>query len=177
MGGGWFNSHRGYDYRGYTSSKRYDDYGKYQTAPYPSASAPAKTPAQTAPSTSDRKGSFTTTPTKPSTGAGSSSGSVRRNDGSTPSYGKAPSSDRPSRVQASDPVLLNENNDRNVKLSATIVRELHVSHSRRIPMIKLQRSWIGSILVTVLSSAFIAASFNLFLIPHQLLSGGLSGIA
>ncbi|MED4602480.1 YitT family protein [Paenibacillus validus] len=44
-------------------------------------------------------------------------------------------------------------------------------------MIKLQRSWIGSILVTVLSSAFIAASFNLFLIPHQLLSGGLSGIA
>ncbi|MED4602479.1 DUF4247 domain-containing protein [Paenibacillus validus] len=92
FGGGWFNSHRGYDYRGYTSSKRYDDYGKYQTAPYPSASAPAKTPAQTAPSTSDRKGSFTTTPTKPSTGAGSSSGSVRRNDGSTPSYGKAPSS-------------------------------------------------------------------------------------
>lgn len=44
-------------------------------------------------------------------------------------------------------------------------------------MLRLQRSWIGSILVTVLSSALIAVSFNLFLIPHQLISGGLSGIS
>ena len=33
------------------------------------------------------------------------------------------------------------------------------------------------ILVVVIGAAFIAVSFNLFLIPHQLLSGGLSGIA
>lgn len=92
FGGGWFNSHKGYDYRGYTSTKRYDDYGKYQTAPYPGGSAPAKTPAQTAPSTSERKGSFTTTPPKSGTDTGSDGGAVRRNDGSMPNYGKAPSS-------------------------------------------------------------------------------------
>ncbi|QGQ97451.1 YitT family protein [Paenibacillus psychroresistens] len=33
------------------------------------------------------------------------------------------------------------------------------------------------IVVVVLGAAFIAVSFNLFLIPHQLLSGGLSGVA
>lgn len=65
LGGGWFNSSRGYDYRGYTSSKRYDDYGKYQAAPYPAGSSGTKSPAQSQqPTTSDRKGSFTTTPPK-----------------------------------------------------------------------------------------------------------------
>jgi uncharacterized membrane-anchored protein YitT (DUF2179 family) len=33
------------------------------------------------------------------------------------------------------------------------------------------------IFVVVIGAAFIAVSFNLFLIPHQLLSGGLSGVA
>jgi uncharacterized membrane-anchored protein YitT (DUF2179 family) len=33
------------------------------------------------------------------------------------------------------------------------------------------------ILVVIVGAAFIAVSFNLFLIPHQLLSGGLSGVA
>lgn len=40
-----------------------------------------------------------------------------------------------------------------------------------------QRSLMGSVLICVLGSALIAASFNLFLIPHQLLSGGISGIS
>ncbi|MBP1154762.1 MULTISPECIES: YitT family protein [unclassified Paenibacillus] len=40
-----------------------------------------------------------------------------------------------------------------------------------------QRSLMGSVLICVLGSALIAASFNLFLIPHQLLSGGVSGIS
>ncbi|MEK8126347.1 YitT family protein [Paenibacillus filicis] len=44
-------------------------------------------------------------------------------------------------------------------------------------MSKLQRTWTGSILMAVIGSALIASSFNLFIIPHQLLSGGLSGIA
>ncbi|SDC22210.1 protein of unknown function [Paenibacillus sp. UNCCL117] len=94
FGGGWVGSNRGYDYRGYTSSKRYNDYGKYQSAPYPgSAASPSKTPAQQTPSTSDRKGSFTTTPktpAKPSTGSDSG---IRRNDGSKPTY-KTPSSSK-----------------------------------------------------------------------------------
>jgi uncharacterized membrane-anchored protein YitT (DUF2179 family) len=33
------------------------------------------------------------------------------------------------------------------------------------------------ILVVIVGAAFVAVSFNLFLIPHQLLSGGLSGVA
>jgi uncharacterized membrane-anchored protein YitT (DUF2179 family) len=33
------------------------------------------------------------------------------------------------------------------------------------------------IIVVVLGAAFVAVSFNIFLIPHQLLSGGLSGVA
>ncbi|MDF2962228.1 MAG: rane protein [Paenibacillus sp.] len=39
------------------------------------------------------------------------------------------------------------------------------------------RSWIGSLLAVIIGSALVAASFNLFLIPQQLLSGGLSGIS
>lgn len=44
-------------------------------------------------------------------------------------------------------------------------------------MLYFQRSVMGSVLICVLGSALIAASFNLFLIPHQLLSGGISGIS
>ncbi|MDF2962227.1 MAG: putative lipoprotein [Paenibacillus sp.] len=92
FGGGWYSSSRGYDYRGYTSSKRYDDYGKYQTPPPKtggSAAAPPAAPAKPTPATTDRKGSFnsapTTTPSKNTTNSG-----TRKNDGSTPTY-KAPS--------------------------------------------------------------------------------------
>ncbi|MCP1309448.1 YitT family protein [Paenibacillus tyrfis] len=44
-------------------------------------------------------------------------------------------------------------------------------------MFQLQRSWIGSLIACLLGSALIASSFNLFLIPHQLLSGGISGVS
>jgi hypothetical protein len=73
LGSSWLSGNRsGSDYKGYTTSKRYDDYGKYQ-APTPKASEPAKsTPA---PTTTERKGSFGTTPSAapaspaPSTGS------------------------------------------------------------------------------------------------------------
>ena len=41
----------------------------------------------------------------------------------------------------------------------------------------VQRSLTGAVLFIVIGSALIGVSFNLFLIPHQLLSGGISGIA
>ncbi len=44
-------------------------------------------------------------------------------------------------------------------------------------MFQLQRSWTGSLIACLLGSALIASSFNLFLIPHQLLSGGISGVS
>ncbi|UUZ79990.1 DUF4247 domain-containing protein [Paenibacillus sp. P26] len=92
FGGGWFNSnHGGYDYRGYNTSQRYNDYGKYQSGPKPSTGT---TPSQPAPTTTDRKGDFTTKPgsgTTSSPSSSSDSGSVRRSDGSTPTY-KSPSS-------------------------------------------------------------------------------------
>ncbi|ULL14644.1 DUF4247 domain-containing protein [Paenibacillus sp. H1-7] len=125
FGGGWFSSHSsGQDYRGYTSSKRYNDYGKYQSVPFPSSSksssGSATAPSQTSPSTTDRKGSFstgtttppsssgssTTTPPKSSSGSSSSSNSsssssnLRKNDGSTPTY-KAPSSSSKSKPSTS----------------------------------------------------------------------------
>ncbi|WP_028547869.1 DUF4247 domain-containing protein [Paenibacillus sp. UNC451MF] len=105
FGGGWLNSNRGSsDYRGYTSSKRYEDYGKYQAAP--NSSTPKSGSSDTTPSTTERKGSFSTgskatTPNSSGTtgsnssssksGSSSSSSSIRKNDGSTPTY-KAPSS-------------------------------------------------------------------------------------
>jgi hypothetical protein len=100
LGGGWFNSNRGgYDYRGYTSSKRYDDYGKFQTPSTPSAGSGAATPAKPTPTTTDRKGSFGTTPsTTPN--SGSSSSNIRKNDGSTPTT-KAPSSSSGSKPSTS----------------------------------------------------------------------------
>ncbi|KPV59540.1 hypothetical protein QJ48_10525 [Paenibacillus sp. A3] len=117
FGGGWFNSSRGsgYDYKGYTSSKRYNDYGRYQSVPYPgSAGSTGSTGSTTKPqpSTSDRKGSFsttppnsqtntpsnsqTTTPSNPQTGTPPKSNptvgdSARKSDGSKPTY-KTPSS-------------------------------------------------------------------------------------
>ncbi|UUZ79991.1 YitT family protein [Paenibacillus sp. P26] len=39
------------------------------------------------------------------------------------------------------------------------------------------RSFTGSVLMVILGAALVAGSFNLFLIPHQLLSGGISGIS
>ncbi|GLI05360.1 membrane protein [Paenibacillus tyrfis] len=44
-------------------------------------------------------------------------------------------------------------------------------------MFQLQRSWTGSLIACLLGAALIASSFNLFLIPHQLLSGGISGVS
>ncbi|SCW59224.1 protein of unknown function [Paenibacillus tianmuensis] len=111
FGGGWFNNSRGSDsdYKGYTSSKRYNDYGKYQSTPYPGSTDSATKPQ---PSTSGRKGSFTTTPSNPQTTTPSNSqtttpsnpqtgtppnskptvgDSARKNDGSKPTY-KTPSS-------------------------------------------------------------------------------------
>ncbi|NOU97948.1 DUF2179 domain-containing protein [Paenibacillus sp. LMG 31456] len=41
----------------------------------------------------------------------------------------------------------------------------------------LLRIWIGPLLSIIISSALIAVAFNLFLVPQQLLSGGLSGIS
>lgn len=82
FGGGWSGS--GGNYRGYTSTKRYEDYGKHQSAPAPSV---ATTPA---PSTTERKGTFTTSPSK-SSASKSGSQTIRRNDGSTKNY-KAPRS-------------------------------------------------------------------------------------
>ncbi|WP_028547870.1 YitT family protein [Paenibacillus sp. UNC451MF] len=37
--------------------------------------------------------------------------------------------------------------------------------------------WTRSIIVIIIGSALVSISFNLFLIPHQLLSGGISGIS
>jgi uncharacterized membrane-anchored protein YitT (DUF2179 family) len=36
---------------------------------------------------------------------------------------------------------------------------------------------ISDVLVSIAGAALVAAGFNLFLIPHGLLSGGISGIA
>ncbi|WP_189596732.1 DUF4247 domain-containing protein [Paenibacillus elgii] len=103
FGGGWFNNSRGtgYDYKGYTSSPRYNDYGKYQSAPNPGSTGSTTKPQ---PSTSDRKGSFSTTPSKPQTTTPSDpqtdtpsksnpsvGDSARKSDGSKPTY-KTPSS-------------------------------------------------------------------------------------
>ncbi|MDQ1909791.1 YitT family protein [Paenibacillus sp. GD4] len=44
-------------------------------------------------------------------------------------------------------------------------------------MFRLLQSSLGPLVVVALGSACIAASFNWFLIPHQMLSGGLSGIS
>lgn len=76
FGGDWTGGSG--SYRGYTSTKRYEDYGKQQSAPAPSSTT---TPA---PSTTERKGTFTTSPSD------SGSRSIRRNDGSTKNY-KTPS--------------------------------------------------------------------------------------
>ncbi len=106
FGGGWVNSSRGsgYDYKGYTSSKRYNDYGKYQSVPYSGSAGSAGSTTKPQPSTSDRKGSFSTTPSKPQTATPSNpqtgspskssptvGNSARKNDGSKPTY-KTPSS-------------------------------------------------------------------------------------
>jgi uncharacterized membrane-anchored protein YitT (DUF2179 family) len=45
------------------------------------------------------------------------------------------------------------------------------------PLLAHIRSTVGAFLITAIGSALIAASFNWFLIPHQMLSGGLSGIS
>ncbi|MCS7460157.1 YitT family protein [Paenibacillus doosanensis] len=37
--------------------------------------------------------------------------------------------------------------------------------------------WVRSVIIVILGSALVSVSFNMFLIPHQLLSGGLSGIS
>lgn len=90
FGGGWFNNNRGsgYDYRGYTSTKRYDDYGKYQSPSSSPGSGTATSPSTTPPTTTQRKGSFGTSPS--TTPPSSSSGVDRKADGSTPTY-KTPS--------------------------------------------------------------------------------------
>ncbi|NEN82880.1 DUF4247 domain-containing protein [Paenibacillus elgii] len=105
FGGGWFNNNRGTgnDYKGYTSSPRYNDYGKYQSAPNPGSTGSGST-TKPQPSTSDRKGSFSTTPSKPQTTTPSNpqtdtpsksnpsvGDSARKSDGSKPTY-KTPSS-------------------------------------------------------------------------------------
>ncbi|SFL27094.1 protein of unknown function [Paenibacillus sp. 1_12] len=90
LGSSWLNGNRsGSDYKGYRTTPRYDDYGKYQQ-PAAKTKEPAKsTPA---PTTTDRKGSFGTTPA-PSAPAPSSNGS------SKPS---APESGKPATPSVSD---------------------------------------------------------------------------
>ncbi|MCP3772067.1 DUF4247 domain-containing protein [Paenibacillus sp. MZ04-78.2] len=101
FGGGWFNNNsRGSDsdYKGYTSSKRYNDYGKYQSTPYPGSTDSTTKPQ---PSTSGRKGSFTTTPSNPQTTTPPNNkptvgDSARKNDGSKPTYKTPSGSSKPS---------------------------------------------------------------------------------
>jgi hypothetical protein len=85
FGRDWSSSRRGYqtDYRGYTPPKT-------STTPNQSSGTPsASKPSTPAPTTTDRKGSFGSTP---STGTSSP---ARKSDGSTPTY-KAPSKSKPS---------------------------------------------------------------------------------
>lgn len=69
LGSSWLNGNRnGSEYKGYTTTQRYDDYGKYQQ-PAPKTTEPAKsTPA---PTTTNRQGSFGVAPstTAPATGS------------------------------------------------------------------------------------------------------------
>ncbi|MEK3909729.1 DUF4247 domain-containing protein [Paenibacillus sp. FSL H7-0331] len=85
LGSSWFNGNRsGSDYKGYRTTQRYDDYGKYQQ-PAAKPQAPAKsTPA---PTTTDRKGSFGTTPATPAPSSNNSSNSSSKP--TTPEPGKS----------------------------------------------------------------------------------------
>jgi hypothetical protein len=95
LGSSWVNGNRGgSDYKGYTTTQRYDDYGKYQE-PAPKKKVPAKsTPA---PTTTNRQGSFgttpsTTAPTAPSTGSNSAAKPATPTTTDTKgSFGTAPS--------------------------------------------------------------------------------------
>lgn len=99
MGGGWFNSHRDYDYRGYTRTPTYSSGGGTTANPPTTDSSKAKQPT-----TSDRTGSFKTgTGSSGSTsgvntgGANSgSSSTTRKNDGSTQNKVTKPSGSKPS---------------------------------------------------------------------------------
>jgi hypothetical protein len=82
MGGGWFNSHRSYDYRGYTQTPSYSS----------GTNKPTTTDSKDKqPTTSDRTGGFSTG----SSSSGSAS-TTRKNDGSTQNHVTNPSVSKPS---------------------------------------------------------------------------------
>ncbi|WP_420819421.1 DUF4247 domain-containing protein [Paenibacillus thalictri] len=83
LGGGWFNSRNGNDYRGYTPPASSSGSGQRTQTPTPTS------PTTKTPTTSDRQGSFGSGSSKTTTPPSSSG--VRKSDGSTPTY-KAPSS-------------------------------------------------------------------------------------
>jgi hypothetical protein len=92
LGSGWLNGDRsGSDYKGYRNTQRYDDYGKYQQP-----AAKPQTPAKSipTPTTTDRKGSFGTTPAAPAPSSSNSS-----NSSSKPA---APETGKPTAPSVSD---------------------------------------------------------------------------
>jgi hypothetical protein len=93
MGGGWFNSHRSNDYRGYTQTPSYSS-GTNKTITTPDSK-------EKQPTTSDRTGTFSSNKkdTVGSNTGSSSSGSdstTRKNDGSTQNRVTKPSVSKPS---------------------------------------------------------------------------------
>jgi hypothetical protein len=79
FGGGWYNSKRPYDYKGYTRTPTYNTGGGKATTPTTDVSKDKK------PTTSDRTGTFN-----------GGTGTTRRNDGSTPNKVTKPSVSKPS---------------------------------------------------------------------------------
>jgi hypothetical protein len=94
LGGGWFNSNKSYDYRGYTQTPAYSSGNGSSKAPTTSSSNKDKNPT-----TSDRTGSFTSKGASGTNTGSASSGSSsieRKNDGSTANKVTKPSSSKPS---------------------------------------------------------------------------------
>ncbi|NHN31257.1 DUF4247 domain-containing protein [Paenibacillus agricola] len=125
LGNSWSSSSKsGSDYKGYTTTKRYDDYGKYQK-PEPKKEPVNSTPA---PTTTNRQGSFGTTPstTAPSTKAPTTGSSTapkstapttsdtKGSFGTTPSTSTKPSSSSSSSSSSSN-VRKNDGSKANTK--------------------------------------------------------------
>ncbi|UJF31607.1 DUF4247 domain-containing protein [Paenibacillus hexagrammi] len=95
FGGGWFNSHRDYDYRGYTRTPTYSAGGGSTAKP-----PVTDTTSDKKPTTSDRTGTFKTGTGNSSMNTGTagsgSSSTTRKNDGSTPNKVTKPSVSKPS---------------------------------------------------------------------------------
>ncbi|MEK3724195.1 DUF4247 domain-containing protein [Paenibacillus sp. FSL H8-0034] len=89
LGSGWSSGNRsGSDYKGYRTTQRYDDYGKYQQPAAKPQASPKSTPV---PTTTDRKGSFGTTPAAPAPSSNNSSNSSPKPTTPEPGKTTAPS--------------------------------------------------------------------------------------